>query len=159
VPATAIATFALEYLTPELWAEITPLLRRHYEEIGPWRDIPLSPDHAQYEQLSALGALRIHTARLTDGSLIGYHCAIVIRSLHYSTMIVAQQDVLWVAPEYRRSCIGSDLMDVAEECVRAEGATVIFQHTKVTPGHDLGKYFMRRGYQPADMIYAKRLDR
>lgn len=152
------ASFHTEALSSALWSELMPLLQRHYDEIAPWKDIPLAPDFERYEKLAEMGALRIHTARDPSWALIGYHASIVMRGLHYRTMIMATQDVLWLAPEHRHSRIGSDLLTYAEGLLRAEGVTVLMQHTKVTPGHDLGPYLMRRGYKPADMIYAKRLD-
>lgn len=158
MPSVSVAAFQVEQLSSALWVELMPLLRKHYDEIAPWRDIPLAPDFARYEALQDVKALRIVTARL-EGMLIGYHCAVVMRGLHYSTIIQAQQDVLWLAPEHRRSRTGSDLLFFAEEQLRAEGVTMLVQHTKTTPGHDLGPYLMRRGYEPLDMLYVKRLDR
>ncbi len=154
----AVASFQVEKLSDALWTELMPLLRLHYAEIAPWDDIPLSPDFARYAAIEAINALRIVTARSTEWGLIGYHCAVVMRGLHYSTITQAQQDVLWLAPAYRRSRVGSDLLTFAEEQLRAEGVTMIIQHTKVWPGFDLGPWLKRRGYEPLDMLYVKRLD-
>ncbi len=156
--AQSTATFQAESLSQALWDELMPLLKRHYEEIAPWKDVPLSPDYGRYEALDSIGALKIHTARDASWALIGYHASIVMRGLHYSTVIMAQQDVLWVAPEHRHSRIGSDLLLYAESFLKKNGVNILIQHTKITPGHDLGPYLMRRGYEPLDMLYAKRLD-
>ncbi len=156
--SVSTASFQVEQLSSALWVELMPLLRAHYDEIAPWDDIPLSPDFARYEALQAAKALRIVTARGQDWGLIGYHAAVVMRGLHYSTITQAQQDVLWLAPAYRRSRVGGDMLAFAEEQLRAEGVTMIVQHTKTWPGFDLGPWLTRRGYEPLDMLYVKRLD-
>ncbi len=157
--SVSTASFQCERLSDALWAELMPLLHQHYDEIAPWDDIPLSPDFDRYAALEKCGALRVVTARAGDWGLIGYHCAVVMRGLHYSTITQAQQDVLWLAPAYRKTRVGSDLLAFAEDHLRAEGVTMIVQHTKTWPGFDLGPWLTRRGYEPLDMLYVKRLDR
>lgn len=147
-------TCAREPLTDALWAELEPLLFRHYLAISAWKDVPLEPDRAKYDLLERAGVLRIFTAR-QQGCLIGYVAFLVDAHLHYRRLTVASQDVLWIEPEHRHGALGSELMDFAERVLEVDGVHVILQHSKVA--HPIGGFLRRLGYEAMDTIYAKRI--
>lgn len=138
--------------------EALPLIQRHWEEIALNKDIiPLSPNHARYADMEAKGRLLVTTARL-DGALVGYATFIVDSSLHYSTVLWGTCDVIWVAPEHRRSSLGGRLVEHSEMMLRLRGVTMI--HVDVKIAHPaLGELLQKCGYLPAATTYAKVLQR
>jgi GNAT superfamily N-acetyltransferase len=152
---TATATIQREGLSDALWDELLPLLKRHWAEVAHYADVPLAPNWERYAQLEARRALRVWTVR-DGGALIGYLAMIVGPHLHYD-LLVANQDVLYVAPEYRRSSLGGDLMTHAETALKAEGVQLIIQHSKANPARTIAPFLVRQGYELMDHIYVKRL--
>lgn len=143
-----------------LWPELEPLLTRHKDEIAHYPDIALNVDKATYEALEAAGKLRCYTARtLPDYELIGYEVCLVGPNLHYQDSIQAKQDVLYLAPEWRKGRLGLRLVDYADGMLRNEGTQVNYQHVKAKAGQNFGPALERMGYELVDLIYAKRLDR
>jgi GNAT superfamily N-acetyltransferase len=139
-----------------LWGEIEPLLEMHWREIAHYQDIPLAPDADFYNRLEEGGVLRCFTCRVGE-ELVGYSIYIVQHNPHYRTSKQAKQDVLFLAPEYRRSRIGLGLLRFADDELRAEGVQVVYQHCKAA--NDLGPLLRRMDYELVDYIYARRLDR
>lgn len=87
------------------------------------------------------------------GELIGYAAYILAPNLHYRSRAVAEADVFYLAPEYRKGLAGLRLLQAAErECVKA-GARVI--QNKVKVAHDCGRIFERLGYTLAEKLYVK----
>lgn len=141
--------------------EIGPLLTRHWHEVAHYHDIPLTPNWAAYAQLQALGALRIYTGR-DDGKdrlLIGYSVFTVHQGVHYALSSEADEDLLFVLPEYRKGRFGLKLMQFAERELEAEGVQLIKRRTKVTERLNFGAMLERMGYEPIDVVYGKRLDK
>jgi len=140
----------------DLWPELEPLLAEHYREIAHFQDIPLDPDKEAYAALQQTGHLRCYTVR-DRGRLVGYCFFVVKPNIHYRSSRQAHQDVLYVAPAYRRGRTGVTLIRVAETRLRAEGVQVVYHHAKRT--NKVGDLLGRLGYELVDEIYAKRLDK
>jgi hypothetical protein len=84
---------------------ITPLKREllpaNYEELTLNKEkVQLDPDWDKYYELERLGKLVIITIRNT-GHLSGYAFFIVDTSLHYKSLTVANNDVIYVIPSLR----------------------------------------------------------
>lgn len=87
------------------------------------------------------------------GILAGYAAYFLTPNLHYRSRLVAEADVFYLAPEYRRGLAGLRLLQAAErECIRA-GAHII--QNKVKIAHDCGRLFERMGYRAAEKLYVK----
>lgn len=136
-------------------AEIEPLLRLHFDEIGQ-QDLTLDPDWERIEKLCADGMLFVLTARAT-GRLIGYNAFILCRHLHYRET-VAQNDVIYVHPNYRNGngSVGRKLVRHAETALAALGIAKVFYHAK--PSNRLGELLERLGYPLLETIHGKRLE-
>lgn len=138
-----------------LWPEIEPLLIEHWREIAHYDDIELDVDKATYEQLDALGLLRVFTARV-DGRLIGYAVYAVRRSLHYRKSLQALQDVLFLLPEYRGKAHGAGLIVFADQELQNEGVQVVYHHVKHK--FDFGPLLASIGYESIEAVWGRRLD-
>lgn len=134
--------------------EIKPLLRAHWVEIAHYKDIPLLPQWAGYQRAEQEDKLRIYTVRNPD--LIGYAVYAVAPAIHYSSTLIAVQDVLYLAPEHRHGRVGWRLIEFADTELRAEGVQVVVQHQKIAHP-TLGKILERMGYEQQDIIWTRRL--
>jgi GNAT superfamily N-acetyltransferase len=151
--------------------EALPLLRRHWDEIALDKDtVPLEPDWERYARLEELGVFKVMTARrsgashgISDpvaggraatprGELVGYASFFVFPNIHYKSLVVADGDIFWVAPEHRDGT-GYRLLKAAEAMLVASGVRKIVNKTKL--GHDAGPVFERLGYRAIERVYAK----
>lgn len=142
----------------DVLGEIGPLLENHWQEVAFYPDIPLSPDWAAYEATDRAGCLRVYTARL-EGVLIGYCVVFVRQGIHYTTCLEASEDLLFIAPHFRKGRVGIGLIKFTDDQLRAEGVQLIKRHVKIDPALNFGPLLERMGYDPIDQIYGKRLDR
>ena len=133
--------------------DIKPLIIKHWEEIALNQDIiELNPDWDAYGQLDASGSLRVFTVR-DDELLVGYFVVIVSRSLHYKDHLFANNDIIFVLPEYRKGTTGIKLIDFAERELEAEGVRLLNINTKDHQSFDA--ILQRRGYQMIERVYSK----
>jgi GNAT superfamily N-acetyltransferase len=102
--------------------------------------------------------LRIYTARLHDGKLIGYAVFLVNTNAHYAGSLQAVQDVLYIDPEHRRGHAALRLLHFSEAELRDEGVQCVYHHVKLNHPA-LGVLLERMGYAKIETIYGRRLDR
>lgn len=149
--------------------EAEPLLRAHWHEIARFPDIPLDIDQRTYMLAEAAGMLRIFTARVERRAdvaadravrhldLVGYAVYIVSVHPHYKGSLQAKQDVVYVEQASRGRWIGYKLLKYADAELTAEGIEVAHQHQKIAHPA-LGVILKRLGYEPAEVIWTKRLN-
>lgn len=139
----------------DLFTEAKPLLEAHWREIATWQDIPLDPEWEMYTLAEDAGHLRTYTFR-DHGELKGYAVFFVRQNLHYRGSRQANQDIIWVSPEYRKQLLGARFLQWCDEQLRADGVQVVSHHVKLT--HDFGPTLQRLGYQQVEAIWQRRLD-
>lgn len=134
--------------------EIEHLLQLHYQEVALHKDeIPLDPDWPRYVAMEERGNCHVYTARL-DGRLIGYSVFFTHQHIHYSGTMVANNDILFVHPEYRKgSSAGIKLIKFSEEQLKAMGVIKLTWHIKFK--NDWSAVLYRRGYEDEDKIVGK----
>lgn len=148
-------TFQTERLS-DVRDEAAPLLRRHWEEIALDREmVLLDPNWDAYARIEAAGLMHITTARDEAGALVGYSAYFVMPNLHYRSLMVAETDIFWLAPEHRRGTAGLRLIRAAEAELKALGVNKIVSKVKIH--FDTGPLFERLGYRAIERIYAKTL--
>lgn len=134
-------------------AELGPLLKAHYAEIAQDKDsMPLDPAWETYITLAREGKLSIVTARC-NGQLIGYCVNFVGTHLHYQSTLCAQNDLYYVAPEYRHAHVGIELFRATEAILRAKGVQKLFagmKTYKLVPG-----FFEALGWRETEIQYTK----
>lgn len=131
------------------------LLYEHWQEVAHFKDISLEVDWPAYEDAERRGKFRLFTVR--DGShVIGYAAYFVNYNPHYMRSYQAVQDVLYLAPAFRKASIGSHLVAYADMMLRSEGVQVTYHHSKVALPIDA--LLIRQKYELIERIWAKRLD-
>lgn len=151
-----MVTYAEEKLTDEFIEEWTPLLVQHKEEICLHEDFDYAPAWGTYKRMSEMGMLKLYTAR-EEGRLIGYTLFQVAPNLHYSMVLHAVQDVVYLHPDYRGKLVGVKLIKYSDDKLRGFGVKLVSQHVKCN--NDFGPMLERIGYVQAEKIYERRLDK
>jgi len=128
--------------------EAEPLFRAHWEEIARHREqVPLDPDWQRYQALEDGGVLFAVTMRRA-WRLVGYLTYLVAPHLHYRSLVVGAQDMIYVAPEHRRGGFGyCALVRFGDEALRERGVHLTFQRDKAA--YPLEAVYRRLHYAPA----------
>lgn len=149
----ALVSFKRENVK-RIWDDLLPLLPLHYEELAAYKDIPLDPDKDFFVKADEAGMVRVYAAR-ENGKLVGYAVYFVRQDIHYKSIKLAQQDLIFIAPE-RRGRFGLRFIRWCEEQLKAENVRLVMCHAKVH--NDFGGVFERLGYKAVDKIFYRRLD-
>ena len=148
--AAAKIVFAVENFA-EVYAEAGPLLEKHWNEIAKNKSLlQLNPDKDAYTRAS--DKLLLLTAR-ADRTLIGYFLWVLIWHPHYKNVLVAEEDLHFLLPEYRRGLTGYKL--IKEACLAAisRGAELLVTREKI--GHEHASIMKRLGFAPTDIVYTR----
>lgn len=138
----------------DLWDEVMPLLREHWQEIATYKDIPLSVNTEVYEGCEKAGLFHAYTIR-KNGMLIGYSGYFIRQSIHYSTSKWAVQDVLYLDPDSRGKMVGVKFIKWCDDQLKELGVEVVCQHVKTS--HNWGALLGRMGYEHTENIWQRRL--
>jgi GNAT superfamily N-acetyltransferase len=137
------------------WPDAKPLWEDHWLEIARDREtIPLDPAMDFYAQADAEGILHIMTMRL-QGTLIGYHLALIQRHIHYQGTLHAFTDIYYVVPAFRRGMVGVTLFRQVEAALRQRGVIKIMTGTKIA--NDVSRIFQHLGYRETERLWTKLL--
>lgn len=130
------------------------LLREHWDEVAKNKQIMvLEPDWDKYEQLENSNALVSVGVFTPANMLIGYSVNVLVNHLHYKSLLVCQNDVLYVSKPHRRSRVGLDLIHETEKQAKTRGAQLMLWHAK--PKTALDHIMPRIGYDTHETIYSK----
>lgn len=139
----------------ELHGQAGAMFEAHWREIALNKQLmALSPDLDAYGALESSGKLFTLCAH-EGGSLIGYSVNFIANHIHYSDLLVATNDALYIAPEYRRGGIGIKLIRQTEIAARELGARMMSWHAKENTA--LCALMARKGYGVQDIIFTKEL--
>lgn len=131
------------------------LFTAHYEEVALHKErLTLSPDRERYQLLEAAGVLFTLLVRDKAGEIVGYTSTSIARHLHYD-MIVAQNDVIFLRDDLRRSGVGAELIRATEDEARRRGAKVMSWHAKQNTAFE--RVLPKLGYEVQDIIFNKEL--
>lgn len=134
---------------------IEPLLEQHYAELTLDKDvIRLQPNWEQYQQLYNAGKLFALGAYYYD-QLVGYSVFFLRNHIHYSDAIIADNDVLFLAPAFRVGRLGIELLRRSEQHLQELGVTKITWHVKTS--RDFRTILTRMGYVEEDIIMGRAL--
>lgn len=136
-------------------AETAELQRQHWEEVAKNKEVMvLSADTAQYAALEQQG--RIFGVLAYDGDqIVGYSVNFLLINLHYSALLISQNDLLFVAKSHRAGRTGVRLMQETERIAARRGARMVIFHAKEdTPFNQI---LPRLGYGVQDVLHSKQL--
>jgi len=146
-----VMEFKVEKLTPELQQELQPLLYDHWQEIARHKDaIKLEPIWELYYELQDRNCLVVVTFRDED-KLVGYIVTFVSRHPHYRSLVIGQNDIIYIDPAYRKGTHAYRLIKFSNEVLKEAGVMKITMHLKIK--HDFGSLLQRIGFKPIECIY------
>ena len=117
-------------------------------------DHPLRPDWDMYQKAVSAGIFHLYTVRDAAGELRGFSIMVVRPSSLFRARI-ANQDLLWLVPEFRGRSVGARFLGWCDEQLRQDGVEVIYRHTRLVK--DFGGLLERMGYEEIDRSFGRRL--
>lgn len=131
------------------YAEARPLMVRHWNEIAKNKHLMrLNPDLKRYEMIG--DKLLLVTAR-ANGALVGYFLWIIVTHSHYQHVLVAEEDLHYLLPEFRRGMTGYLLLKAACRAAIERGAELLTMREKI--GHEHPALLKRLKFKPTDIVY------
>lgn len=144
--------FAEEVLA-DAWFEGEAFFRANHAESGVLDPGDFAPDRKRYLEIEKAGTLRLFTMRAEGKKLVGYGLFFVVPHLHYSKVLWAMQDVLYVDPAYRgRSAVR--FIRWTDSRLRDEGVGVVYRHVSVR--RDYSRTLERMGYVRVECGFMRR---
>lgn len=139
----------------ENYISILDLLKAHSEELTRNKEVmKLSPDLDKYMQIEEAGkSYSLFVKDIRTNEIVGYSINLVTNHLHYSDLIYANNDVLFLRKDYRNLLIGRELIVASEEEAKKRGAKMYLLHAK--PDTALASMLPDAGYEVQDIIYSK----
>lgn len=120
--------------------------------------IPLDPDWDNYYQLDVTGVLRVLTARVPSGQLVGYVFLMVGPHLHYKSTIWGHVDMYWLDPLYRQGWSGVRMFKALIAGARVMKVANLTLATKLHfADNRVTKLLQRLGFVPIETVHAMRL--
>ena len=135
--------------------EADELFYKHWEEIALNKDkIKLNPDWSFYETVYNSGNLGVYTVR-KDAKLVGYFFVVASSHPHYKDHIFANNDIVYIDPDYRKGLVGFKLIKFVEEDLKKMGVSVLTVSTTVHKPFDA--VLERLGFENTERLYSKYL--
>ena len=148
----------------------------HYQEIALHKDLMvLDVNWKRYYALEEQKAV-VCLAAWLGCEMVGYSVNVIYQHMHYQSVRVLHNDVLYVAPEQRGGGLGRRLIEATEDMGRSRECHVVLFHSK--PGQDLdeivttklkvdgvvvrlltalGRLLGLKGYQIQDIMHSRLL--
>ena len=144
IPATEYAQFVIGVeRIASILDEIKPIHQQHWQETEGYRHgIALNPDYQYMVNAEQGGRFILFTVR-TDGKLVGNCMMYLSRSTHTQRW-VAEEDTIFILPEYRQGRLGVRLIRYVEDVLRNMGVTEIRVTVKTV--NRVGELLQHLGY-------------
>ena len=142
--------FAIEPFK-KAYADAAPLMILHWNEIARNKGLmTLNPDVERYEAIEQ--KLLLITAR-SEGKLVGYFLWIMVNHMHYKHVSVAEEDLHFLLPEFRRGMTGYKFVKAACAAAIDKGAQLLIMREKI--GHEHPALMKRLGFNATDISYTR----
>jgi len=141
-------TFQEEHYTQFFTKEFMELYKIHWREIGSFdkQKIKLSPDWEVYRAIGKQNKLITFTIR-DENTLIGYNVFMITNHHHYKSTIIAENDILYLHPEYRKGFTGYKFMKYCIEDLKNKVDIIILS---VKASHSFEAITKRLGFTLMD---------
>jgi GNAT superfamily N-acetyltransferase len=139
--------------------ELLPMFPEHWKELALNKNvIPLDPDFDKCYRADIEGTLRIMTARVPSGQLVGYIFLLVGPHPHYKSTKWAHVDMYWLDPVYRQGWTGVRLFKTLIRDAKEMGCANLTLATKTHfMDNRVTKLLQMLGFVPIETIHAMRL--
>lgn len=153
------ASLEIREIVASEWAEPAwALFSAHCDELATNKALMrLKPDLDAYRRMEATGKM-LSLGLFDSDELVGYSINLITRNLHYSDLLVCQNDVLFLRSDLRGGRAGLNLMRETEARAKASAdgqPIMMLWHAK--PGTPLEGLLPKLGYGVQDVIYSREL--
>ena len=121
-------TFQEETLEQIRDEEFEDILKLHSKELTEF-SFQLNPNWDTYQQLEDIDALHIVTARDNE-KLVGYYVSIITTHHHYKDALIAENDLHYILPEYRKGWLGYKFLKQAIQFLKDRNVDIILHTMK-----------------------------
>ncbi len=133
--------------------EMEQLLASHFEEVQVTSyNEDRNPNWEEYIRLEQLGSVFSLFVK-KEGKLIGYSINFLTNHLHYSDLLIASNDAIFLDKQHRKGGLGSSLIRMSEDRARYFGAKVF--SVNAVSGSPLAKVLPKIGYNIQDITHLK----
>ncbi len=140
----------------EIAHELPALFVQHGREISP--DVALDVDFDQYYALDIQGVLRILTARVPSGQLVGYIFVTFGPPLNHKHEVWATATMYWLDPVYRQGWTGVKLFNrLVADCREVGAKNLISVSVMGFSDNRVTKLLQRVGLKPTGTMHSMRL--
>ena len=142
-----------EIVNPAEWIpKVSNLLAANWAETG--FDFPLVPNVDAYQRIFDAGM--VFGVVVLEGDTIAGYCSVtVVPHAHNASVIVASNDALFIAPEFRHGLATGRLIKACKDEAKARGADRFTWHCRFgTPFADV---LIAHGCVPVDVVVMERL--
>ena len=141
--------------TTEHIDEAWELLEMHREELATYKHLmALKPDMPRYKILEDAGKL-IGLGLFDGDKIVGYSILILTHTMHYADLFIAQNDLIYIHPDYRKGKWGLKLIKATEDAARERGIKMILWHGKEKTS--FSELMPKLGYIVQDIMFSKEL--
>lgn len=134
--------------------EMESLLELHFEECSNLKMFQLDPDWARYCALEEGGMIHVFTVR-DGGILVGYAVFLLTTHMHHQGLVVANNDLFFISPDYRRGTNALKFIQYCEGQMKLLGAKRITWTVKTQ--HDWSALLHRAGYDTDEIALSRNL--
>lgn len=139
----------------DFYDEAAPLLKSHWDEIAKNKQLLyINTDMGAYQRAEDAKRLVIVTAR-SGFRLVGYFVWALNPHPHYKHVTVAEEDLHYLLPEFRKGLNGYLLIKEALKAAKDVGADLCSVREKVGMEHPA--IMKRLGLTATDIVYTKTL--
>jgi GNAT superfamily N-acetyltransferase len=136
-------------------ADAWHILEEHREELATDKvRMVLKPDLPVYIKLEDNNAL-LSIGAFDGDQIVGYSVSIISPNLHYSDLVMCQNDVLYLQEGYRTGPYGLKLIRETERLAKARGCHMMLWHAKMDT--QFMALLAKLGYRVQDVIYSRGL--
>lgn len=128
----------------------------HWKEVSVHKEmLILKPNYKQYMDMIEDDSL-VAIAAYDGNELVGYCLFITFHHLHYKDVLVANDDMYFIKPDYRNRGLGTVMVKFAESVLKERGVKFVQVRTKAHTPHE--QFLKAMGYGPMDLCYCKVLE-
>ena len=146
-------TYCIEPFS-RVYAELLPLLHKHYEEISLHKDhgFPLAPKVGAYLAREQDGTLLMVIGR-EAGQIVCYFVCFIAPGLHYENCLTCSPDIFFVREDKRGGRAGIRLFQFVERELKRRGVKLWFVGSK--NAHSVVGLLKYLKFEPVETIHAK----
>lgn len=144
----------LEYAEFEFLGQ-QKLFQEHYDEIAKNKSVMvIGMNTEKYLQAEKEGILFI-LGVFNGEEFVGYVTNFIFNHLHYKTVKVCNNDLIFVQKEHRKNKVGRMLIKQTEVMAKELGAKIVFWHAKQNTS--LEKMMPEIGYNIQEIVFSKEI--